>query len=998
MSTDDQPLDPDAIKQRLALAFVAEQLHYADYATCPIFYAIGKGGIGKSHLLREAKQIADQIRASSPQRLLETGIIDLAHTRYQQPLWFMYTLARRLTRSVTGDKPDASRFFAAFKSQADQYVQQTRGMIGPSPDQLAAVRSSFLQSYHELAAQQPVVLLLDTLERLDPVMDEVQGYNFRTLNRFEDWLLDLIAALPNTLTVLAGRARPQQITRVTQRLGSRITRRLWLQPFDPDETRDYMERHGYTPDAIVWDNYDDLNEWYAQMHDLSEGHPVKLIVAIEFAKSADFDINALPPDLGDFVNEFIAKIQTNNPELGDFLAQATYLRRGLSRDLLQYLNQQTNMGRDASTLEAHFTSFSQHSFVKRSGDDLMMLHDDVYDLFWQKLAPTSADSWLGHTIAYLDQRLEVLNATIIRDGLTIERMAQLRTYQIDRIAYQMSREPLLQGYQDYHELAYSAILGHDEVLDLQLQEELARFFDPETVPGSQHRQALSRNGLSWQHLVFDEAVRWVFRRLHSYAPDKDHNQLAIELAERIANDYEPWLADHPLARAALEVAQLEAEAPLHTQVEAVKQIRQRYAAVTETLRSIVAQPHHAEQAANSYETQQARFFLAYALNNWGYRERVQQHLASASQHYREAIRLYRYLGPETTTLRGMSLNNLAFALYLEGELDLARIYAEQAAQLQHQAGHRYREAAAYNTLTLVHLELNDVLAAEKANEQTRTLLSDYPNSRNQAFQRRGEGELARWLGFRDSAKLETSQQHFVRALDAYDQAQTFYTNRLSERERLAEIEQGRGCTYRSRGRALRLANQDGSADLALARTCFQTALSYCPEGLPLRAEIIEDLALTLMIEQRYAEALDWLEQASQAIPPRYQLDPPLGETTEEEEEIRRFWLQRAQIELQRAVCTVELHQPDAVIGEHLLRAFAALLRFSSRAQQLATFRLVARNSAIQLGDPQRIKALRQATYRQSQRLQARDAFIELNRLLLEAEELTDLLGQMLSDT
>ncbi|RRR73076.1 MAG: tetratricopeptide repeat protein [Candidatus Viridilinea halotolerans] len=985
--------DPaDEIGQSAALNLV-EQVIRSFASASAVYHILGDGGIGKSHLLGVAQRAVQEDHKQRNILRLASGVIDLADTRYQHPLWLMQIVAKRIS-TLLQNQSEQRGLFNSFDQQVERYIR-TQGAHFQSGEGLSSVRDAFLLDYNQIARHYPIVLTIDTFERLDPRIPDVEAYNFRPANRLERWLLDLINDLDNTLTFIAGRIQKRQVLLLTERLGAKLARRLLLQPFTPAETQAYMEARGEQPHDLAW---------YQRMYEVSGGHPVRLIVALEIARAVQFDPDHLPPSftqphptttqkLGqDFSATYMKALYEQDQTMARLIEQAVFLRKGLYPSLLQHL---AHAGGDESASEempALLQRLQAMAFVKHAGDNMLSLHDEIYDMLTQHVSQASIDGWYQHTIEHLEAAIKRLNVEIEREGLTVERLAQLRSYQIHRLYYKLARTPNLSGYQDYCELVYSSILGYDEDFDIQIQDEFARFFDARTVLGKNYRQQLALQGLPWERLVCDEAVRWVFRRIHSYTSESSNrNEEALALADRVAQDFAQVLAEDPLAACSLEVARLEAAGLLWREPEQMAVLRERYTKLTQTLRAITQRPIDSDLPLTTHTQQQARFFLAYALNNWGYLERVRQRLKTAANHYREAISLYKTLGPETTALRATTLNNLAFALKEQGELELALRYAQRVVQIQRTVGHRYREAAAHLTTTNICLDLDNILAAQQHVEHAKLLLQEFPNSRFAALCARTEGELYRWLGWVNYKERSVSEEQFAHALACYQTALSLLGT-SGERERIVEIYKGLGCTYRNRGHARFRRHEDGAADMDEARAILAQALVHCPRGLPLQADIMEDIGVTYVYQRRFVEARQQLLQAAQAVPAEYTIGyVPTEATTTPTDEVQQFWLQRAQIDLQLAICALGLEELDEA-GDRLLRAFTALYRFSPGAhQQINTFRTVTRDYTAGLRDPARIKKLRHATYLRSQRLQAREAFFELNRIFLQAEEIAELL-------
>lgn len=965
-----------------------------------VYHLIGRGGIGKSHELRLLHEQALALHEEDGLPLIETGIIDLAHTRYQQPLLLMGTLARRLTRSLSGNAntPD---YFDSFFQAVDRYLKL--GDVARETSQ-RAVRRAFLESYRATTAGHRVLITFDTFERLDPRIPELDPYNFRGPARLETWLLDLLAELDNSLTVVAGRDRPRQAAELQRRLGSKFARRLALKPFTAEETKDFIERQ------VIPDERRDL-DWYERMYTLSGGLPVRLIVALEIARACDFDPDQLPPSLSDprpdnmqqlgkdFVQFFVASLYNSDPALAQLIEQAYYLRKGLYPELLRFIGKVEENSDEAAQLDELLKTFRSFGFVKVSGDDVLTFHDDVYELLRDQLARTSADAWYAAAIEFLDQEQARLEEQIGNDGMTIERLGRLRMSQIDRLYYQLSRIPILRGYQNYCELSYSAIFARDEEFDMQLQDELARFFNPANPDGQSYRKRLQQEDYSWEQICSDEAVRWVFRREHAVMSDNDMLPLASELADAVKAGFQAQFANDALLRCALETVRLETLGFSASTPEETDEIITRYATVTETLAAIEAETEAAEEQRpiQAYRRQQSRFLRAYALNNWGYCERRWTHLDTAITHYTAAIELYKALGAETAILRATSLNNLGYALYLQGDPELGLICSQEALALQSKAGARYREAMALNTQGRLLLEMDDILGAQRAIERARALLEDFPGTRNDALVALHEGQLARWMGYRLRDEQGQSEAAFARALERYEAAKAYFDGQRGEPDRKAEVRQGLGCTYRSRGYVRQLRGEAVDGDMKRARRYFRDALALLsPNRRAFIASIHEDIAVSYVHQARYTDALAALDEAEAYIPPAFTVRPRAGPVeTAESREQHGFWLVRARVELQRAICGLGLNDEEAACTA-FLRTFACLLRFSPRAPQLRTFRIVAREYLLERyrassGGAAALHALRQRTYLSSQRLGTREAFFELEQIFDAAERLLKLL-------
>lgn len=965
--------------------------------TGSVYHLIGQGGIGKTYELRWLHEQALERRRMPDSDLLETGIIDLAHTRYQQPLLLMDTLAQRISHSLQ-ERGDTRGYFDTFFHEAARYLSLVE-VESQRLESQRAVRNLFLEGYRAATTGRRLLITIDTIERLDPSLPEVARYDVLRLERLEVWLASLLTDLPNSLTVIAGRPRPRQAHELEQRLGDRFVRRIALPHLAPAEVKAIVERYA-KPER----HYD--VSWYERMQELSGGLPVRLIVALEIARACDFDPEQLPPSLRDpdpnnldqlghdFAKTFVEQLYTTNPGLAQLIEQACYLRKGLYPDLLQALDDAAQPA--VSDLLEQLAEFG---FVKVSGDGILTLHDDVYDLLEDRIGVANADRWRVSAIDFLAREQARLLDEISRQGMTIERLGQLRMTQIDRLYYQLARAPLLWGYQNYCELAYGAIFARDREFDRQLQDELARFFDPDSQSGRAYRARLQLEDYAWERIVYDEAARWVFRCIHATELIGGGRNRALELADQIEHDHQVLLAADPLTRCALETARLEVSGILAATDTEFAAVEVRNTELVQVLQQIEAETAAIPQPRpiHHYRHRQSRFLRAYALNNWGYLARRRMQLNTAIARYGEAIALYKTLGDETNILQGTCLTNLSFAYRLQGDQEAGLLFIEEAIRLLHGAGARYREATAYNTRAHLLLDLSDLLGAARSIERAGALLRDFPGTRNTALYYFAEATYERLRAYRSRDDVTESDAAYVRAIACYREFQDYFDQRPGDRERRFEARQGLGCAYRSRGEARILRGEDGSADLDEARRWLQEALALLsPDDQQRRADLYEDIARSYVLQRCSSEAFAALEQAAQAIPPAFDVRPGAGAVeTAITREQKLFWLLRAKVELQRGLCHLDRGAAETA-SEHLLRAFACLLRFAPESSQLTTFRDVARrylwHHCRGYADGVReLQALRQKTYLIAQHLGTREAFFKLEQVFDQVEQMLKLL-------
>ena len=181
--------------------------------------------------------------------------------------------------------------------------------------------------------------------------------------------------------------------------------------------------------------------------------------------------------------------------------------------------------------------------------------------------------------------------------------------------------------------------------------------------------------------------------------------------------------------------------------------------------------------------------------------------------------------------------------------------------------HRY--AVSLNTMAQIKNELNrsdealiDVLQARRTFEEVKS-------RRNLALNAKAEGDVRRWLAYRNRMDWQASQREYAQAIARYQYAlELFDSPEMGERLRRIEVRQALGCAYRSRGKVLFEAGRDCSADMALAQHYLQQALDIAQQqaGTPIISDLLEDIAVIYVNQDKSSEAITWLQQSGRIYP------------------------------------------------------------------------------------------------------------------------------------
>lgn len=925
----------------------------------------GQGGIGKTRLLAETREHCEE-RA----HLLCTGVIDLYLTRHQQPARIMAAIAQQL-RAAAARRGIAGDFFSHYLSAQERFYA---GRGESVEDERRALEQAFLSDYAAAARGRRLVLLIDTLEKLHPTIADAEPFDFRRAGRLEIWLANLVAQLPNSIVVIAGRPRERQRRLFAGILGERL-RVVQVQPFTLEETA-----------AYVSSEFPDLRDALPVdvLHTISAGRPVVLAIALACAQIGIFDLGALPPgfeqqypdnhaQLSDaFVRLLVGDLQNQRPAIAQLLAKAVYLRKGLRLPLLDQIARDEGSEFDQAELARQLDRLGSFVLVKRIDEQEIILHDEIYELLLGKIGDHEAVRWWRSAMAFLDTQLAETIAELraaYQPGSQDARASvaalqqRLQTIQVERLFYQMSAD-LRRGYQSYRELSSNAIAARDDDFDTQLQEELARFFDAETEWGRLFRRRLLTSGLTWDQIIYDEGIRWVYRRIAAHIPGTDRYLAAIAIAEKVRASYPAIYADDVLARGDLDAAQLQAEVYTPEKAPRGAQIGANYDRLTADLAAVIART-----PADDPDSAYSKFIIANAYNYWGYFERTQERLQSATEKYSRAIAYYRQLGPEVESLHAVTLNNLGYALARQGESEQGLHCVDASLAMVERIGASYRIATTLNTRAHLLADLHQPEQALRSTQMAQTIFEGAESVRGLALCANAEGRIR--------SKLAEALPHgpaqdaeYERATAAYSQAiSVFDTKIVGEVSRRIETRVSLSKCYRDWASA-RAASGDGSLQQSRALELLEAARALVTAQTPrlIRCTILESMAVIFVDRGEFARARALLAEAAELLPANLR-DPQRLSESAETRELRLNWLRFAQIELQLMVCAFGEGLREEGCG-HMVRAFSGLITFSPDAAPLARFRALARRALRAVGDDVELARLRAVAQEAGARMDA----------------------------
>ena len=357
----------------------------------------GPGGIGKTKLLQQAYEI---YRIGD--NLLLPPIFD-----FDDPFLFvMQSAEEEIAARLDKDR----QYFSTYFEELDKRRRMELSEVSREELelQISDVRETFLNCYHNLASQKRIVLLLDTVEKLQEDRERW------------DHLVQLIPTLRNTLVILAGRRGLEVWDTLARVLGEEHIAFVELEGFTLEQANQYLDQWPIGK----WIE-PDLRE---KIHFLSKGRPILIDLAIdwlshdlplpELVKMSLQEIKSLESDrleqLREQFEEALVRVILSLTE-PIYLAvlDMAYVYRRFDVEILSYL-----LSLSSEEATQMIEELSGLSFVKSRPGGIYILHDEmrrmVYEYVWPKYDPfVMQRQRLSQAMSrYYDPRLAEVRAQI----------------------------------------------------------------------------------------------------------------------------------------------------------------------------------------------------------------------------------------------------------------------------------------------------------------------------------------------------------------------------------------------------------------------------------------------------------------------------------------------------------------------------------------------------------------------------------------------------------
>ncbi len=870
------------VDRREVLQQIYDAMRAARPERPPVFFIQAPGGMGKTELLREILRRCRNGEWDGQRWAAAAEVIDFYHLGTHT--------VEGLSSAIHDALQPGPSFFINFRSRLRDLKERRPDIVGlpqPVSDVLRdLVGRALIEDLNALARVRPVVLALDTAERLLYEPDQVQdalGMGIEEIGvAVLPWLLrEFLPKIRNVSVLLAGRPEPETPPRLREDLGSSVGDRLCeirLKAFSPEDALEYWEAASRAAER----ERPDLATWLRAIgpdrrrviHHYTGGRPILLSLTLDYLLRAD----QLPDDLKEPEEVAVAKTGEELARVRDRLEERLvkefqerglpadpairllgWARRGVDQELLARL-----LGTSEAEAAQVFETLRKLSFVKiRPADQRLFLHDEMYHLLWKHVLrfdevgrARAFDAILGYYQEKIKEASDSLQKAPTDAGL----QADLYRLKAEEVHYRLRHEPW-QGFQLYYYYSKEAYWAHDEPASLELRDELLEFlgeFDRWVPPGSLLQRA---------HIACESALRWVDRAGRRNYED------AVNLAVKVRSTpslIETFAQAGVLPQAELDALEGRAQVYLGRALDKAEELLNKAREAAEQFRPA------SDDALAGWRKQA---LLAEIYNDLGYLARVRGLLEDSARFYREAIVRWRQLGAPAEPLHANTLNNLSWALAEQGRYQDALRFCLDGLELRQKRGYRGPIAFSLNTLGLIEVRNDQPERAVGHCEQALAIFRDLAQPRGVGLACIALAEANRRSATSPAAPTLAEQAKlFDRAVSLAGEAVAIFREQVPERERLVEALIELGCAYRDwmriRGREGYPNDQDPPPAVLLhdGQKAFEEAIAQAQDAFAHRAV---DAQVNLAWLHFYAEELQRAEETARAVLDRPEVQPYL---------------------------------------------------------------------------------------------------------------------------
>lgn len=761
-----------------------------------LIFFTGDGGIGKTRFLLDILKRASNNPALIPAR----QIIDLYHIRNHT--------TDGLIESICDVLP-----WEAFTAYAEERLILERMRLAGDPSKLGAqhqtVFDTFSADLRRLAAEKPVVIALDTAERLlyatshpaQAIGDAAESWQ---------WLCDVLPTLPNLILLVAGRPESSDLQQYVEK--QNVTLELdEIPPLSEDECLRYfeavlqMDLSGEAGEAI--ERLASFDEEMRRTIAISAGGlPITLALLIDFLSVAPASqipevlklspaqaaqhVEADPTAVQNQLQEAFIRRILGADRIGDTILALGRLPKGADAELLGKVMRIT-----PEEAAARLTEVRRLSIVKiRPTDERYFLHDLVYEMLREYVYDGPGDTAAGfvseQVLEYYEDQLKRVQQKIaewfqpvLQTGKPTAVLSDLTKLIMERqvilaeVLYYRLRQDTGRGFLRYYRYMREAILSGQTLLDLLLQIEMLTFWserdphwiteDIDGVPRSIVEGILEIRPVTraWADGLYLEAIRLVdnIKRTHPTLFEQSRGTRSI---------FDGWKAFSLIMLG-------DTENLVSARILLDKGIALLTTVVNENLPEV--------------RLWRGKAVLAFCYRVRGYLNRIQGNISSSVSDYRMAARLWRDLNFQIEL--GRTLNDLGFALSELGRNRDARALVSEAFAILEGLGQYTLAGLSVNTLAMIDIKQGDYRNARESAEKSHTIFRSLQYQRGIGLALIARAEATRRYSATAEVTLNERVERLRNAREYANEAVTIFEETHSEKDRLVEalIEVGCAC-------------------------------------------------------------------------------------------------------------------------------------------------------------------------------------------------------------
>jgi tetratricopeptide (TPR) repeat protein len=946
---------------------IADEIHeriITDDGSAAVYVVEAEAGMGKTFMARDIGARLGSATGREPVRLGRiawSGILDV----YDPDTNSNQGIERRLIQafSVTGAEFDD---YNLAREMYDAYFKT--GIVGSNlEEQRHKVEDAFAQGLKGLSVSCRLVLVFDTIERLETASDLTQkelGFSDDTASVI-GWLLFQICQLRSGVVLLFGR-RSQRFLQTLQKalrqanaerhgLAPIELRHIELSDLDSDELSAFLNNRmaRYPQLKRVLD--DDLWRMIAEQ---TGGNPLLLDLALQvlmetakpdYVRQALAGVDSLPILERALVHSYMNSLDTDRQALFLYLALA---RNGLFAELLEALEPAQRAERLVARLDdmesLPFVKVRDIAMASRGREQLSIrrtffLHDAMYVICDQVLfGPEQVRQDSERILSWYDKQLKAETQEGTQHSISKPDLV------VDSLFYRMRSDPL-KGYQWYLQQADRAIRDAATGLDMRLRDAMALFLTSASSCGTAEPEQTLTSPIDRANIAalmpelfndfgLDSAILWMRRYTLRGKLDQ-----AKEIGTRMLSYAEGAVAKNahrytlPFAEFLLWYGQV---LMYGFDIKQALLAYQRVLSLLETVYSIntIANPQ-TQALLGGFGLWRLCLVLGRTYNNLGYTHWLYEGRYSlAIREFKQAIRFFRIAQLDEEVAN--SSDNMGRVYALLGREFQANQLIRNGMEIRASLGLAFREALSANSLAQALSRFGQLDAALRAADNALALFGRVGVERGI-----GLGRLTRGTVYRSLAEMWRELDISVeKALSYTDLAETdlrdavhIFSVLVKEPIREIQARNEMGCCYRARYLiATHLGTNEVLKDMALsqARLNLRATIDlaeqhgYYVEQL----DSVQDLAVLLTRAKRYDEAERLLEEIRLKIPQSHQIQEGVGlPDLNEAERVDAYYKLMGQVELLQGAIEFERRWTVSQ-GEEGLR------ELQSKRQLLATMR------------------------------------------------------------